>query len=186
MTEIGPGLACNEIPDRMYFPGRVAMRIRCLFPLRTTVIPTSDRARPFGRLIPAFRAVAFAAAVASLVVGAARTASGADGAERHTRLLRSSPPNDSTLAAPPLSITLWYSSPVQLRLSRMRLTDGAGATITLSPPRLASDSATALIADVKGPMKPGSYLLSWTATSRDSHAIKGSFRFRVTGASASD
>jgi methionine-rich copper-binding protein CopC len=107
-------------------------------------------------------------------------------AGRHTRLARSSPPNDTTLSSPPRTVTLWFTKPVQPKLSRLQLTDASGSAVTTSALRITSDSATALTASITGAMKPGTYVVSWSTTSRDSHVIKGTVRFKLTGSAKRD
>ena len=108
------------------------------------------------------------------------------GSARHTRLLRSAPPNDTSLAAAPRSVTLWFTKPVQPKLSRLQLTDASGAKVETAALRATSDSATVLEARITGAMKPGAYTVAWTTTSRDSHVIKGTLHFRVTGSASLD
>jgi methionine-rich copper-binding protein CopC len=105
---------------------------------------------------------------------------------RHTRLARSSPPNDTILSSPPRAVTLWFTKPVQPKLSRLQLTDASGTKVGTSALRVTSDSATTLMVTITGAMKPGAYLVTWSTTSRDSHVIKGTLRFKITGSAKSD
>ena len=110
------------------------------------------------------------------------TKSGADAALRHTRLTRSSPARDTSLSGPPAAITLWFTKPVQLKLTRLMLKDSRGVVVVLHAPAFVDASQTSVAASLRGTAAPGAYTVTWVTTSRDSHVIKGSFGFRITAA----
>ena len=110
------------------------------------------------------------------------TKAGAEAAVRHTRLTRSSPAKDTSLSGPPATITLWFTKPVQLKLTRLLLKDSRGVTVMLDAPAFADASQTSVAAFLRGIAAPGAYTVTWVTTSRDSHVIKGSFGFRITAA----
>ncbi len=99
---------------------------------------------------------------------------------RHTRLVRSEPPADSTLARSPASIQLWFNEVVPLAATRVRLTDARGAVVVLSPLRRDSATVTAPVAAaVASPLPDGAYRLEWVTASKDGHAVSGHFAFHV-------
>src|SRR5437899_2957485 len=51
----------------------------------------------------------------------------------HTRLIRSEPAANDTLVAIPRALRLWFSEKVELPVTSVKLTDGAGAAIELAP-----------------------------------------------------
>lgn len=111
------------------------------------------------------------------------TASLEEGA-RHTKLRRSSPAADASLPISPTSITLWFTKPVQVKLTRIQLAGASGARVALEAAR-AEPGDTIVAAALQGALQEGSYTVTWATTSRDSHVIKGSFQFRVQGRAAS-
>ncbi len=125
-----------------------------------------------------------AAIVLGLVVLSALSAMGTAlhgaAAARHTKLERSAPAADSTVASSPTSIQLWFNELVPIASTRIRLTDAAGAVIALGAPRRDSASvALPVTAAVRSPLAPGRYRVDWVTASRDGHAVSGHFAFRV-------
>ncbi len=98
---------------------------------------------------------------------------------RHTKLLHSSPAADAMLPKSPTSVTLWFSKAVQPKLTRVQLADGGGKAILLNAPLAMDAGDTAVVAGLRGSLPSGSYTVTWATTSRDSHVIKGRYRFRV-------
>lgn len=119
------------------------------------------------------------ASVLALAILATGAASPGDGARRHTRLTKSVPAKDTVLAASPPSIDLWFSEPVELGASRIRLTAGERA-VALGPVTRDDDVKDApLSAKVPAPLAPGEYMVSWSTASKDGHVVKGTFAFTV-------
>lgn len=87
---------------------------------------------------------------------------------------------DTTLAAAPKAIELWFSERIDLKASRVRLTDAAGKVVALSP--LTHDAGTEgapVVASVTGAMGAGVFTVQWSASSGDGHPVRGSFSFTV-------
>ncbi|MEO6447112.1 MAG: copper resistance CopC family protein [Gemmatimonadaceae bacterium] len=101
---------------------------------------------------------------------------------RHTRLTKSAPAKDTTLAASPSTVTLWFSKPVQARLTRIQLVDAKGTVVATDAPAFLGESETVVVAHLRGAAAPGAYTVTWATTSKDSHVVKGSYTFRVNGA----
>jgi copper resistance protein C len=98
---------------------------------------------------------------------------------RHTKLLHSSPSANATLHASPTAVTLWFTKAVQPKLTRVQIADAAGKWMPVDAPRAVDAGDTSVVAGLKGALKSGSYTVTWATTSRDSHMIKGTYRFRV-------
>jgi len=96
---------------------------------------------------------------------------------KHTRLERSEPAADSTVTVAPRAIKLWFSEPVQLSVTTVRITGVPGATITLSPARMDTLPHAPVILDVHGVWVPGRYTAAWRTMSRDGHPVSGTFAF---------
>jgi methionine-rich copper-binding protein CopC len=97
----------------------------------------------------------------------------------HLRLLKSEPAKDAILSAAPTAIKLWFTEGATVAVSSITLTDAAGSTIALGRVRSDRPDATAVVADVKGTLKPGAYVVKWRTASRDGHLVRGEFAFSI-------
>lgn len=97
----------------------------------------------------------------------------------HARLLKSQPATHDTLTAPPASIRLWFSEPVELDVSRIRLVGPAGTLIALGKTSRIANERAAMMVTVPQPLKPGTYSVRWTSAAEDGHAMKGEFSFVI-------
>ncbi|MHB1310845.1 MAG: copper resistance CopC family protein [Gemmatimonadaceae bacterium] len=97
----------------------------------------------------------------------------------HARLLKSQPATHDTLTTPPATIKLWFSEPVELGVSRIRLVGPAGTPIPLGKPSHIANAGAAMMAAVTQPLKPGTYRVRWTSAAEDGHAMKGEFSFVI-------
>ena len=99
---------------------------------------------------------------------------------RHARLVKSSPGVNVTVTASPTSVKLWFSAPVEVSLSRIRLA-GPGGTVVVTGPasRIPGENDLAVMAAVRSPLRAGRYAVRWTTASQDGHLMKGTFSFVV-------
>jgi methionine-rich copper-binding protein CopC len=97
----------------------------------------------------------------------------------HARLLKSQPATHDTLTTPPASIRLWFSEPVEIAVSRIRLVGPSGAPIALGKASHIANERSAMMAAVDRPLKPGTYWVRWTSAAQDGHALKGAFSFVI-------
>jgi methionine-rich copper-binding protein CopC len=97
---------------------------------------------------------------------------------RHLRLVKSAPAADEVLAAPPTTVTLWFSQAPTLRLTRISLLDASGRKLPLGPVKAGPEEHTAM-ADVTQPIPAGSYTISWVSGSPDGHVVRGKFGFSL-------
>jgi methionine-rich copper-binding protein CopC len=112
--------------------------------------------------------------LAGLVLGLA----GSAGALFHLRLEKSSPAKDQRLGASPREIRLWFSEKPELRLSTITVVTSDSVAVKLSKVR-PTDDPLSLAADVTDSMVPGTYLVKWKTSSRDGHAIRGTYSFHI-------
>jgi putative copper export protein/methionine-rich copper-binding protein CopC len=101
-------------------------------------------------------------------------------AEAHQRLLRSDPPEDSTLDSVPRQLRLVFAEPVQLAFTRLELVGPDGAAVPLRDVGTEPDASNVLVAFVTGVNQPGSYLVRWSTASQDGHPVRGEFGFSLT------
>jgi methionine-rich copper-binding protein CopC len=99
---------------------------------------------------------------------------------RHAKLLNSGPAANDTLRAAPKAIKLWFSEPVEISISRIKLI-GAGGTIfaTGKTTHIPGESEATLLAPVTAPLAAGTYTVRWMVASDDGHLMKGSYSFFV-------
>ncbi len=120
-----------------------------------------------------FRTLFAGAVGVTLLTGASRP-------PRHTRLLKSEPAANDTLAAPPKQIALYFSERVDIKVSRFKLADAKGAAVTLGKAVLDEAKKGEVVnIPVTGPMGHGKYVVNWSVASDDGHPVKGTFGFVV-------
>jgi len=97
----------------------------------------------------------------------------------HARLVKSQPATHDTLTTSPASIKLWFSEPVEIAVSRIRLVGPSGAPIALGNASHIANEGSAMMATVGRPLRPGTYWVRWTSAAQDGHALKGEFSFVI-------
>lgn len=130
---------------------------------------------------PARLARSHVALVALVVSGAILHATTvAEAARRHTRLVRSVPPRDSVVRALPPRLQLWFSEPIELAVSRVRLVGPDASSHALAP--LSRDGATnaaPVTAPLPADLVDGRHVVHWSTASRDGHVVRDSFAFTL-------
>lgn len=120
-----------------------------------------------------FRTLATSAVAIAFTTGAAR-------APWHTRLLKSSPAANETVASPPPAITLVFSERVDLAVSRFRLADAKGTAVALGKAKFDDpQKGTTVVVPVSGAIAHGAYTVTWSVAADDGHPVKGTFGFVV-------
>ena len=117
--------------------------------------------------------------VASVLLLAGAGPPSRDAARRHLRLERSAPAADSVVTRSPGAIELWFSEKVELGATRVRLVGPDGMPVPLGAATQAKAAGSPVRASVTGALANGVYTVNWTATSGDSHVVKGTFRFTL-------
>jgi hypothetical protein len=97
----------------------------------------------------------------------------------HAMLRKAEPAVGGVVAASPKQIRLKFSEGVEPRFSSIALATQAGAPVPTGKPALDPGDASALIAAVPQPLKPGVYRVTWRAVSVDTHKTQGAFTFTV-------
>ncbi|MBI4636690.1 MAG: copper resistance protein CopC [Candidatus Rokubacteria bacterium] len=111
----------------------------------------------------------------ALILGALALAAGR--ASAHSLLLESQPPAGAVVPAAPAEIALRFNNRIEKSLSRVRLVDPRGKTLTLAP--AGATAAPDRLTAVTPPLDPGAYRVEWQVLSTDGHVVSGSFSFRV-------
>ncbi len=100
-------------------------------------------------------------------------------ASAHADLVRSEPPDNSTVATAPAAIKIWFSEPVAAAFSSARVIDDRGQPLPLKGVHIDSGDPTLMVLEPPA-MPDGVYTVSWQAASAsDGHLDRGSFVFRV-------
>lgn len=103
---------------------------------------------------------------------------GAGQASAHAELLSSDPQPGAVLDAAPATLTLTFTEPVEISLGAIRVFDGTGTSIDISPARHPDGRDDAVEIDL--PELPnGSYVVDWRVVSADSHPVHAAFTFQV-------
>jgi methionine-rich copper-binding protein CopC len=132
-------------------------------------------------LIRAFRPALAVLAAAALLGGASGVLAAAP--FRHTRLVKSEPAANDTLAKSPSAIKLWFSEKVELPVTTVKLADAAGKSVKLAPPSRPDAKDPALVAaTIATPLSAGAYVVKWSTAAKDGHAERGTIAFVVKGA----
>jgi putative copper export protein/methionine-rich copper-binding protein CopC len=100
----------------------------------------------------------------------------------HARLVRSAPAADAQLAAPPSSLTLWFSERPEVRFTSLQLLDSAGAAVSLGAVSKLPSDALAITAAITGQVTRGRYTVAWRTAAADGHATSGRYSFVVLNA----
>ena len=109
----------------------------------------------------------------------ALSAGPAAGARRHTRLLRSIPAQDSVITALPKRMQLWFSEPIELAVSRVRIEGADAKQVALAPLAQDTTAGAPVSAPMPASLTDGAYTVHWSTASKDGHVVRGSFAFRL-------
>lgn len=98
----------------------------------------------------------------------------------HAHLSKAEPAAGGVVAVSPRVIRLWFTEAPELSLTKVVLTDSAGAVMRVGA--VEKDSAGPLVArvGVLDALPSGNYTVSWSTAAADGHPSKGHFSFRVT------
>lgn len=115
--------------------------------------------------------------LAVLGVALALAATNARPAAAHAELRASEPAEGAILAAPPASLRLLFTTPMQV--TSLRLLDEAGRDRPLRREGSRTAATTDLVAALTGSLPPGAYRVEYRGLSVDGHVGSGVLRFRV-------
>jgi methionine-rich copper-binding protein CopC len=85
---------------------------------------------------------------------------------------------DSTVAASPKQVRLWFKEVPELAVSSIKLADAAAKPVATGEVQ-ATDEKTSIAAEVPSTLAPGKYTVTWKTAGVDGHVIRGSFGFTV-------
>ena len=116
--------------------------------------------------------IAVAVALSAILIPAGR-------ADAHANQIRSSPAPDSQLDEAPDRVIVWFSEPVEARLSTVRVLNSRAVDVDNGDSARSPTEPTALVVTLP-PLENGTYTVVWrNVSSVDGHRVVGSFRFAV-------
>ncbi|MEO8879965.1 MAG: copper resistance CopC family protein [Gemmatimonadaceae bacterium] len=123
---------------------------------------------------------------AALIFAGVTAFAPAPAAERfHAHLVRAEPAVNDTIATTPTAVKLWFSEPLELALSRVRIVRVGGDTLKTGALRHeGSEPATASLDFAAPATAPGTYVVTYHVVARDGHPTTGSYSFVLKGAGA--
>jgi methionine-rich copper-binding protein CopC len=125
----------------------------------------------------------FVRAVAVAVLMSAGTTGYSSAPVWHTHLVKSEPAVGDTLARSPSAIRLWFSEPVELAVTTVKLADAGGRGIALAKlTQAAAGESAPVAAALAAPLTPGSYVITWRTAAKDGHPANGTITFVVKAA----
>ena len=117
----------------------------------------------FFRLRNVFAVVLFAVAFVTLALA-------------HNKLLKSAPAAGAALNTSPARVEMWFAEKPDLTVSKIAVKGPRGAVET-GP--IHANAETSIVADFKGKLAGGQYVVSWQTAGDDGHVAKGDFSFSV-------
>ncbi len=134
------------------------------------------------RPIASYRTLTLSTVAAALLFGGVTAFAPAE-ARFHAHLVKAEPAVNDTIATAPTAVRLWFSEPVELSLSRVRVVRMGGDTLKTSALRHEGTEATTASLDLSAPAPTaGTYVVTYHVISRDGHPTTGSYKFVLKGA----
>lgn len=99
-------------------------------------------------------------------------------AQAHALLRHASPGAGATLRAAPQRLSFEFSEGVEPAFSSIIVANDAGKHFEQGKPYVVGGDPTHVAVDVT-PLPPGTYTVTWHATSVDTHKTQGSYQFTV-------
>jgi methionine-rich copper-binding protein CopC len=98
----------------------------------------------------------------------------------HMKFAKSAPAADSTIAAPPSGIQVWFTQKPDVKVSKIELTGPAGPVKLDTLHAMKDNSLMAAVADkMSEKLSDGAYTVAWQAAGDDGHIQKGGFKFTL-------
>lgn len=97
----------------------------------------------------------------------------------HTHLEKTEPADGAALKTAPSHVELWFNERPDLTVSKIAVSGPSGA-VDVGPTHSMSDKS--MMADFKGHLANGAYIVSWQAAGDDGHVSKGEFKFSIGAA----
>ena len=97
----------------------------------------------------------------------------------HANLVKADPAPNSVLEQSPGRVVIWFTEPIEPKLSEIKVLDAVAARVDDEAPRFDPNDPTVMSVGL-GPMADGTYTVAWKNVSTiDGHRVRGSFAFSV-------
>ncbi|MFZ5624742.1 MAG: copper resistance CopC family protein [Gemmatimonadota bacterium] len=96
----------------------------------------------------------------------------------HTRLVKSIPAANDTVAVAPKQVRLWFSTRPELALTSITITK-ADDTPVVKLPLHATDDSLSVAGTIPVTLEPGAYVVAWKTASPDGHVVRGKIPFTI-------
>ncbi len=97
----------------------------------------------------------------------------------HANLAKAAPSPNSVLDEAPGQVVIWFTEPIEPKLSEIRVLDSLGARVDDGASFVDPNDATAMSVGL-GPIPDGTYTVAWKNVSTvDGHRVRGAFVFSV-------
>jgi len=96
----------------------------------------------------------------------------------HALLVRAAPSVGATVTTAPGDVTITFSESIEPAFSSIVVQNAAGDRVDVGQPHPVQGDAHRFAVGLK-PLPPGTYAVSWKATSTDTHKTQGRFSFTV-------
>ena len=127
----------------------------------------------------ASRSFSLLALILAVVWGVLVFLSSGGSALAHANLVEASPAPNSTLDAAPTQVIIWFTEPIEPRLSEIRVLDAQGARVDDGNSRFDPNDPTVMSVGME-PVPDGTYTVAWKNVSTvDGHRVRGSYLFSV-------
>ena len=127
----------------------------------------------------ASRSFSLLALILAVVWGVLVFLSSGGSALAHANLVEASPAPNSTLNAAPSQVIIWFTEPIEPRLSEIRVLDAQGARVDDGNSRFDPNDPTVMSVGME-PVPDGTYTVAWKNVSAvDGHRVRGSYLFSV-------
>ena len=98
----------------------------------------------------------------------------------HAHLVKADPAVNDTISTTPKTVRLWFSEPVELALSHLKVVRVGGDTLKTGTLRHEGSAATTAAADLMASVTtPGTYVVTYHVVARDGHPTSGEYRFVI-------
>ena len=123
----------------------------------------------------------------ALLAAALAAESSARPALAHALLVSSDPPPNARLSAPPRSVRMVFSEPLDQGFSTAVVLDASGGRVDAGKVTFDAADPHVMAVGVRPNLPPGYYLVSWTSLSKvDGHKLQGSFPLTVLNPDGSE
>ncbi len=100
-------------------------------------------------------------------------------ARAHPRLMSAIPAAESRVRTLPRALTLSFSEPLAVALSRVALFDETLRKVELDTLRAGANDTKTLTATIIGTLSAGRYTVKWQAAGADGHPVRGEYTFLI-------